>query len=223
MPDPARGSGGGLRGGELVLASSSPRRRELMAGLGVGFSVVVPAVLEDVREGEPAEAMVERLALLKAKSAAESLSGGFVVGADSAVVLDGRILGKPRDDREAKEMLTDLRGREHRVATGVAVVDALLGKELTSSEVSVVTMREYSSMEMEAYVASGEPMDKAGAYAVQDRLFRPAARWEGCYPNVIGLPLCLLVDLLRAVGYELPGTEVSVPEGCRPCPLKAAN
>ena len=195
-----------------------------MAGLGVGFRVVVPAVSEDVHEGEPAEAMVERLALLKAKSVAGSLSSGLVVGADSVVVLDGRILGKPRDVDEAKEMLTSLRGREHRVATGVAVVDALQGKELTGSQISVVTMREYSSMEIEAYVASGEPMDKAGAYAVQDRVFRPAARWEGCYPNVIGLPLCLLVDLLKALGCDMwSGTQVSVPEGCWPCPLKAAN
>ena len=224
MPDVARGPGGAAQCGELVLASSSPRRRELMAGLGIGFRAVAPSVSEDLREGEPAEATVERLALLKAKSVAGSLSSGLVIGADSVVVMDGRILGKPRDVDEATEMLTNLRGREHLVATGVAMVDALQGKEVTSSQVSVVTMREYSSAEMEAYMASGEPMDKAGAYAVQDRVFRPAARWEGCYPNVIGLPLCLLVDLLKTLGCDIwPGTEVSVPEGCWPCPLKAAN
>ena len=216
--------------GKLVLVSTSPRRRELLSHLGIEFRVVSPSVSENMLDGESPQEMVERLALSKARSVAHSLSGSFVVGADSVVVMGGRVLGKPADAAEARKMLRSLRGKEHQVVTGVAVVPVpALGNAAdcqvaTASQVSVVTMREFSDEEIEAYVASGEPMDKAGAYAVQDRAFRPASRLEGCYANVMGLPLCLLVDLLKDAGLEFePEARIRVPEGCSKCPLDKAS
>ena len=205
----------------LVLASTSPRRRELLGCLGIEFQVKPANVLEIMNDQEDPRDMVVRLALSKARKVARSLSGGTVIGGDSAVVTDGQVLGKPEDATEATWMLKCLRGKEHQVMTGVAVVSAAGGRELTSSQTSAVTMRVYTDAEIEAYVSSGEPMDKAGAYAVQDKAFRPAVQVEGCYANVMGLPLCLLVDLLKEAGYEFrPGHKFQVPGECSQCPLK---
>ena len=209
---------------EIVLASTSPRRRDLLSRLSIRFRVVPPSVSEDVRDRESPREMVERLALSKARNVGRSLRRGLVVGADSVVVIDGRVLGKPTDDAEAREMLKSLRGREHQVVTGVTVVDALNQQVWTANQVSTITMREYSDQEIEAYVTSGEPMDKAGAYAVQDRDFRPATLVEGCYANVVGLPLCLLVDMLKDAGYKFgPQPRFQVPEGCSSCPLEGGR
>ena len=206
---------------ELVLASTSPRRRELLSYLDIDFRVVPPSTLEDMKPNETPKEMVERLALSKALSVARSLDGGLVVGADSIVVLDGRVLGKPVNRAQAREMLRSLRGREHQVMTGVALVDAADQHAQVTSKSSLVTMRDYSDDQMEAYVASGEPMDKAGAYAVQDRVFRPAKQLEGCYTNVMGLSLCSLVDMLQGAGLEVgPGRSTQVTQECSQCPLK---
>ena len=209
--------------GPIVLASTSPRRRELLSGLGLQFRTVAPQASEEMVEGESPEEMVERLALAKAMSVASSADQGLIVGADSIVVLDGRVLGKPADADEAREMLNALRGREHRVMTGVAVVDGPLGKVWVASQVSGVAMRDYSDTEVEDYIASGEPMDKAGAYAVQDRDFRPGIVAEGCYANVMGLPICLLMELLKEAGYAVePNVAAGVPEECSECPLRVS-
>lgn len=165
--------------------------------------------------------MVERLALSKAMSVARSLSGGLVIGADSVVVLDGRVLGKPVNSAQAREMLRSLRSREHRVMTGLALVDGANRDTRVTSESSLVTMRDYSDEQLEAYVASGEPMDKAGAYAVQDTVFKPAQRLEGCYTNVMGLPLCSLVNMIQDAGMEVrSGQYAQVTGECSQCPLR---
>ena len=217
----------GRHGAEIVLASTSPRRRELLSGLGIEFQVVNPSVSEAMESDETPEEMVERLAQKKARSVAGSLSGSLIVGADSAVVLDGRVMGKPANAAEAADMLRSLRGKQHRVVTGVAVLGPGEGRERVASQVSVVAMRHYSDEEIRTYVASGEPMDKAGAYAVQDTTFRPADGVEGCYTNVMGLPLCLLVDMLKEGGEEGlvpgPGDRIRIPEGCSQCPLKDSS
>ncbi len=210
--------------GKLVLASRSPRRRELLSYLGLEFRVVPPFVEEAALPGEGPGQLVERLALSKASDVAQSLPGGLVLGADSIVVLDGEIMGKPADVADARAMLRRLRGREHMVFSGLAVVDAPSRQAGLGSLVTTVSMRTYSNAELEAYVASGEPMDKAGAYAVQDPIFQPAAHIEGCYPNVMGLPLCLLVDLLTEAGLEFGNKACTrVPEECRSCPLKGVG
>ena len=199
-----------------VLASTSPRRRELMRRMGIAFDVASPSVNEDALPGESPSHLVERLALAKAQSIYGDQGDRVVIGADSVVALDGRILGKPSTSDEARSMLTALRGREHYVYTGVAVVGP--NGEAVSSKRSRVVMREYSDAELENYVLSGEPMDKAGGYAIQDRDFRPASLMEGCYNNVMGLPTCLLADMLVKAG--LPPHTVARPPECANCPVE---
>ena len=209
------------QGADLVLASTSPRRRELLGRLGLGFRVVPHSASENMHTHQTPQQLVEDLALAKAQSVAGSLPRALVVGADSVVVLDGRVFGKPANPAEAREMLKSLRGREHQVMTGVSVVEAAAGQAHTASQASTVTMREYTDEEIEAYVSSGEPMDKAGAYAVQDKSFRPAAHLDGCYTNVVGLPLCLVSNLLKDAGLDFgPEASIQVPEECAECPLK---
>jgi MAF protein len=172
-------------------------------------------------EGEAAHDFVVRQSLEKAQKAAGQLGDTVVIGADTIVALDHRLLGKPGDAVEAAEMLRALRGREHTVLTGVTVLDSGSGRRLSTSKSTTVLMRAYSDDEVEAYVASGEPMDKAGAYAVQDEHFRPAAEVRGCYLNVVGLPLCEVVRLLTEMGVRADvrrGWEV--PAQCRDCALR---
>ena len=203
---------------EVVLASTSPRRRELMERSGIRFRVETPNVSEAPTMDETPRETAERLALAKALNVAKGLSERLVVGADSLVVCDGEALGKPADYAEATEMLRRLRGREHQVVTGVAVADAGTGRQRVVSRQSSVTMRAYSDEEIDAYVSSGEPMDKAGAYAVQDVGFHPAERVNGCYNNVVGLPLCSVVDLLKDAGYEdATGDVLRIPPECSAC------
>lgn len=189
----------------LVLASASPRRRELavrLGGLGVAMEVEASGVVED-EGGEPRE-MVRRLALAKARAVASRRPGKLVVGADTTVVLDGRTLGKPGDEREAVEMLKALRGRQHTVVTGVAVVDES-GKALADVCETTVTLGGYGDEEAMSYITSGQAMDKAGSYGVQDAPFAEGALVEGCYNNVLGLPLCSLGKLLHKAGYRIDG------------------
>ena len=205
----------------LVLASTSPRRQELMTSLGLTFDVEAPATDETPEPGEAPEELVERLALAKARSVAASRREGLAVGADSVVVMDGLTLGKPETAAQAREMLLGLRGKAHQVISGVAVVDASTGRSLSTRSVTLVTLREYADQEMDAYIATGEPMDKAGAYGVQDATFRPASRVEGCYPNVVGLPLCSLSSLLTRMGYTqglIAPRDLTAK--CSECPLR---
>ena len=150
----------------LVLASASPRRRELLASLGVEFEVAPSAADETLPEGPPTTAAV-LLALRKASAVAARRREGVVLGADTLVVVDDEVLGKPAGPDDARRMLRRLRGREHRVVTGIAVVDAATGRQATEAVVSRVRMADYPDEAIEAYVASGEPLDKAGAYAIQ--------------------------------------------------------
>ena len=219
---PLTGAHTAPQGNGLILASTSPRRRDLLECMGLDFSVEPPWADEEMHDGESPEELVERLALDKASSVAHSRCRGLIVGADSVVVLDGQVLGKPSDKTEARDMLRRLRGREHHVMTGVAVVDPALGTRQASSVRSRVHMRHYSDREIDAYVASGEPMDKAGAYAIQDPGFHPAESMEGCYPNVMGLPVCTVAEMLEAAGMPIATGDVRVPHGCTSCPFSPA-
>ena len=174
-----------------------------MESAGLAFEVVLSDVTEDPpAAGERAEQYATRMARQKASAVSDRLEQGIVLGADTVVVLEGSILGKPISSSEAVEMLCRLRGRDHEVATGLAVVDSQTGRAETAAVTSTVHMRRYDDAEIAAYVASGEPFDKAGAYAVQDMHFRPAERVEGCYLNVVGLPLCEAADLLSRMGVH---------------------
>ena len=190
----------------LILASGSPRRRELLAQAGFAFTVRAADVDESVLPGEDPIQYVTRLAREKAQAVYVLEGQGtdlVVLGADTTVVLDGEILGKPVDEADAASMLARLSGRTHRVITGVAVVSA--GGVEAAAEVTAVRMRGLSDAEIAEYVETGEPMDKAGAYAIQGRAGRWIPRIEGCYFNVVGLPLALASTMLEEHGAGTRG------------------
>ena len=201
----------------IVLASASPRRRELLSGLGIDFRVAPSAIPEEQEPDESPEQMVRRLSREKALAVAEaeSPSSGYYVAADSTVVLDGESIAKPADAAEARSMLRRLRGTTHQVVTGYTVYDAATGRCITAANAADVRMRDFTDAEMAESIASGAPMDKAGAYAIQDPDFRPASLLSGCYSNVMGLPDCRIVDTLGEMGCPLPDpASMSVPAGC---------
>jgi MAF protein len=207
---------------QLILASRSPRRRDLLAYLGVPFRVVAPEVEENVApasSGQPEE-LAEALALAKAEAVARDEEEGIVIAADTIVVDGDTILGKPADGTEAAETLGRLRGKTHRVITGLAVVNPSSGQREASHVVTAVRMRDYSDAEIAAYVARGEPLDKAGAYAIQDEQFHPVDAYDGCYCNVVGLPLKALVTLLRRAGLDITLHSLQdLPPQCAACPI----
>ncbi|MSQ26975.1 MAG: septum formation protein Maf [Dehalococcoidia bacterium] len=198
----------------LVLASSSPRRRELLAALGVDF-VVRPADIDESQLADtPPAARVELLARMKAEACTAG-AAEVVLAADTLVVLDGRALGKPSDLADARQTLALLRGREHEVVTGVALRS---GHERVQASVRTsVHMRAYSDHEVDDFVGTGAAQDKAGAYAIQDASFHPVNRIAGCYCNVVGLPLGTVRRLLAAMlRTDLPS--VPHPPQCHGCP-----
>lgn len=193
----------------LILASASPRRRELLTQAGFVFSVEPAHINEDPRPGEDPIAYVVRLAREKAEAVRQSHAGSgqqVVLGADTTVEVDGAILGKPEDAADAARILRLLSGRTHRVITGVAVATGR-GTEV-AAEVTGVRFLALSDEEIADYIASGEPMDKAGAYGIQGRAARWIPRVEGCYFNVVGLPLALVSTMLEAAGVR-PGNSVN--------------
>jgi len=179
----------------LVLASVSPRRQELLRNAGIPFEVQPANICEDPLPGENAKECAERLAQEKALSVARKRPADVVLGADTVVVIDQQILGKPADAADAARMLRLLSGRAHQVITGVSV--AAEGRCSVSSETTTVTMSQITEGEIRDYVATGEPMDKAGAYAIQGIASRWIPRIEGDYSNVVGLPVALVYRTLR--------------------------
>jgi MAF protein len=203
----------------LVLASQSPRRRELLELLGLPFDVTLANVAESAQPDEAPAALVARLSQVKAytverqrteRGTAEPRE--IIVACDTAVALDDDLLGKPPDPAGAITMLRRLRGRSHAVYTAVSLLGTDTGRALTDVVQTEVEMRSYSDAEIAAYVASGDPMDKAGAYAIQHPGFHPVAELEGCYANVMGLPLCHLTRHLRAWGFSPP---YDTPAACQ--------
>jgi septum formation protein len=183
----------------LVLASASPRRQELLRNAGIPFEDQPTQIAEDPLPGESAQECAERLAREKALAVARLRSQDVVLGADTVVVVDGQILGKPVDRADAARMLRMLSRREHQVITGVCLV--VSGQWSVASETTVVTMSEISENEIADYVATGEPMDKAGAYAIQGIASRWIPRIDGDYSNVVGLPVALVWRMLRRAGF----------------------
>jgi len=188
----------------LVLASTSPRRRQLLAMLGTRFELETPTVDESAFDDAVSpDRLVMRLAEAKARDVAARRPHDVVVGADTVVVLDGQIMGKPGDREEARRMLTRLSGRTHQVWTGIAVVHLAAGRAAVEAERTDVTFRSLSADEVDRYVQLGEGMDKAGAYAVQGVGAVFVERLEGCYYNVVGLPLARLHRMLQGFGLSL--------------------
>lgn len=188
---------------ELVLASASPRRQELLRQLGLRFRVAPADVPEELdRARPPAEAAVA-LALAKARHVAARFPDAVVLAADTIVVLGGDVLGKPVDAADALRMLTALAGRSHHVITGVAVVRRAVAQELSGYELTTVHFRPMPRDALERYVATGEPMDKAGAYGIQGRAATMVDRLEGDYFNVMGLPLARVTEMLERLGLRV--------------------
>jgi len=213
-----------MSGPSLVLASASPRRRDLLSRLGIPFQVLPSDLAEDAtHDGGRPERVAHRLAAAKARAVSAQMSTATVLAADTVVAHRGAILGKPHDAAEAQAMLRALRGRTHRVVTAVAVLPAGRRRPLVDHTVTCVTMRPYTDEEIAASIAQGDPFDKAGAYAIQDAILRPVASYEGCYCNVVGLPLWMAIRLLSRAGLDV--THVSgkqLPPPCAHCPALGA-
>ena len=187
---------------KLILASSSPRRAEILANAGLPFSVLSSAVDESPYAGETPAALVQRLANAKADLVtARAVGPAVVLGADTVVVLDDKVLGKPRSTEEARHMLQRLSGRTHSVLTGVALVRLPDGERREFTESTLVHFRPITEEELSSYLSTEEPYDKAGAYAVQGQAGRYIPRIEGCYFNVVGLPLSRLLTELKTLGW----------------------
>ena len=203
----------------LILASESPRRRELLKELGVDYDVRVSGTDETTENPDlTPEALAEELALKKANAVAAGQPGGIILGADTVVTLDGRIYGKPADSQDAVSVLGELRNKTHTVVTAVAVVNIDAGMSSVIHEATQVTMRDYTDDEIATFVATGNPMDKAGSYALQDPGFHPGAEVSGCYTSAIGMPLCRVSELLMANNITVaPSADRGNPEHCLHC------
>jgi septum formation protein len=185
--------------GTIILASASPRRTELMSLAGIEFSVVPADICEDVLLDEIPSEHVMRLSREKADAVAATTNGRFFIGADTVVVLDGRIMGKPTDEAEAFRMLSALSGRNHEVITGFTVYDKVSEIHLSRCVRTEVTFKELGEHEILGYIATGCPMDKAGAYAMQGGAVHFIRSISGSYTNVIGLPMTELYELLETM------------------------
>ena len=195
----------------LILASNSPRRSELLRLLGLPFEVFPADIAEVQAPGEPPVDYVLRLARHKAAASAEG-QPGLVIAADTTLVDGDQLLEKPADPADARRMLQQLRGRVHQVFTGIAILDTLAGRSYEVACCTYVPMRNYSDAEIDAYIATGDPLDKAGAYGIQHAGFHPVEGLGGCFASVMGLPLCHLLIGLRTFTLDIPG---GLPDRCQ--------
>jgi len=199
----------------LILATSSPRRKQLLKSIGWDFLSIAPEIDEEVIEGESPEEFTMRMARAKSQAALGSrwTIGDFILAADTAVIDPGlgrnsradrnqMILGKPTTADEAKEMLTRLRGRTHQVCTSITILDPVGGTIREATELSTVKMRYYTIDEINEYISSCDPFDKAGGYAIQHPTFQPVQKVTGCYPNVVGLPVCQVMRFAVEFGHN---------------------
>jgi septum formation protein len=209
----------------FILASQSPRRRDLFTLTGIPFEAISTDIDENRRPGEPPAEYVQRLSREKARAAARMLTGAARVLAADTIVVDGDdVLEKPADAAQATAMLRRLRGHTHHVLTAISLLDTPDGEMRTHTVTSPVRMRAYTDAEINAYVASDDPFDKAGAYSIQNSGFHPSVGFDHCFASVMGLPLCHLTRLLRALGDAPPA---DVPSACQEhlaydCPVYAA-
>lgn len=192
-----------IKSSPLVLASTSPQRRALLKQLNIPFTVVAPRLkAEQLEDGCSLTDALARLALAKANSVATLFDDALIIGCDTVVVLDNQVLGKPRDETDAKEMLCALSGRSHKVLSGLAILDVKSGRSLYRCAETTVFMRAFSQNEMEQYIKTGESIGRAGSYAIQERGVFLTRGINGSWTNVVGLPLELLAELLQEFGKD---------------------
>lgn len=187
---------------KIILASASPRRKELLSQIGVTFEIVKAEGEEHITSSVPAE-VVKELSMQKAKEVAAKCDGSIIIGADTVVSVEGRILGKPKDKADAIQMLHLLQGKKHQVITGVTVLFQDGTKALSFAEVTDVHLYPMTDTQIERYIATGEPMDKAGAYGIQGRFAAYVLGIEGDYNNVVGLPVGRLYQEILSKGIDL--------------------
>lgn len=198
---------------QFILASASPRRRQLFALGDWHFEVIVSAVDETPLENESARDYVSRLAEAKARAVSSQVSNeAIVIGSDTTVVDGSEILGKPSDEKDAARMLKQLRGKSHQVMTAIAVYRISDEKLVTDICVTDVPMRKYSDVEILDYISTGDPMDKAGAYAIQHAQFQPVESMQGCYAGVMGLPMCHVMRALKKFDVAI---NENIPAACQ--------
>jgi septum formation protein len=198
---------------EIVLASNSPRRKDILGWTGLHFTTHAADIDETPKPGEPPLDYVQRLADTKARACANFAPfNGLVLSADTIVVDDEEIMGKPKDPADARRMLRQLRGRMHQVHTAIVLMIPSKGISYTNTCSTPVHMRRYSDEELEAYLETADPLDKAGAYAIQHPQFRPVVKFAGCYASVMGLPLCHVERTLRKMGF---GEHREIPFQCQ--------
>jgi septum formation protein len=188
---------------QIVLASASPRRRELLEKLGLSFKVEPSNFAENLSTGMEPNALAREISLGKADSVAGKYSDAIIIGADTFIILGNRIMGKPDTADEAREMLQDISGRSHSVITGFTIIDTASGKIVSQSVETKVYIKQLTPEEIDAYIKTGEPLDKAGAYAIQGLGALLVERIEGDYCNVIGLPLFALMKALKEFGIDI--------------------
>ncbi len=186
----------------MVLASASPRRRALLAALGLHFTII-PSNVEETFEGDPANMVVVNARAKRDDVAAKLESPALVIAADTLVFLGEHVLGKPADHDQARRMLEKLSGNTHQVLTGIAVIDSATGRAADGYESTDVTFRELSAAEIDRFICAVNPIDRAGAYTVDGPGTLIVARYDGCYQNVLGLPMVRLDGVLRKIGYSL--------------------
>ena len=204
----------------IILASASPRRQALIRLLQRPVRIQIADVDEEsITYPEPAVNVVET-ARLKAQSvAAVTREDALIIAADTTVALEGQMLNKPDGPAEARAMLRRLRGRTHQVHTGIALLETKSGRTITTVSTTEVNMRPYNDEEIAAYVATGDPLDKAGAYAIQHSGFRPVAAFDGCFTGVVGLSLCRLIEALQELGVAISLPVATTAHDYRACPL----
>ncbi len=187
----------------IILASQSPRRRKLLEQIGLKFEVVPSNIDEDEKSINNPRRLVKNLAMEKAKIVSQKVKDGIVIAADSVVVFNGEIIGKPKDDKDAFAILKKLSGNFHDVFTGLVVMDANNGKTLSDVVKSKVKFREIPDEEIMDYVKTGEPLDKAGGYGAQERAAVFLESVDGCFFNIVGLPIAKLVEMLKEFGVDV--------------------
>jgi len=200
---------------KIILASGSPRRKELLSTLEIPFEIITSGVSEEVDPNLDPVEMVKVLAKMKATAVAKKIQEGLVIGSDTTIAFEDRTLGKPTSQENAKQMLEMLRNKKHQVISGIAILDSSSMRIEVGTVTTSIRMRNYSDQELIGYIATGEPMDKAGSYAIQGKGSSLIAEIEGCYNNVVGFPLCELVKLLEKFGVSvnLRGSVCNLPSG----------
>jgi len=188
---------------KIILASASPRRKDLLKQIGLDFQVMASNLEEDLTADLAPERLVQELAGRKAREVAGKIVEGIIIAADTVVVSKGKIMGKPVDTRDAHDMLRELSGSMHEVITGVAIIDMPSGRETLFHETTKVNFKDLTASEIQGYIKSGEPLDKAGAYAIQGLGAILVAGIDGCYSNVVGLPLAKLAGELKKFGISV--------------------